>query len=154
MSNALSVCAELCAVLPGARLQLAPVLGQQGTARLAWPALSLSSDSAEGSSLLADSRGIWRGDRSRQVPVLSAKNLSLSRPLHTCRVGRGQAGCLRTISKRSFIKETNTVLSSAPKGQPKMWVLEDYPSSEEKPIINLEVFSLESSFRKPPSPLF
>lgn len=33
----------------------------------------------------------------------------------------------------------------------KMWVLEDYPSSEEKMIMNLEALSLESLFIKTPS---
>lgn len=32
-----------------------------------------------------------------------------------------------------------------------MWVLEDYPSSEEKLIMNLEALLLESSFIKTPS---
>jgi len=42
-----------------------------------------------------------------------------------------------------------TLLSSAPKGQLKMWVLERYPSSEKKLIVNLAALSLDSSFIKP-----
>lgn len=47
--------------------------------------------------------------------------------------------------------ENNTVVSSAPKGQSEMQVLQDHPSSEEKPNRNLEGLSLESLFIKNPA---
>lgn len=40
---------------------------------------------------------------------------------------------------------------SAPKGQSEMQVLQDHPSSEEKPNRNLEGLSLESLFIKNPA---
>lgn len=73
--------------------------------------------------------------------------------MHPCHVARRQAGWPEDNFKQVYDERDreNTILSSAPKGQPKMWVLEDYPSSEEKPIMNLEALSLESSFVKTPS---